>query len=71
MLEVNMNFKKRINELLQERDLLKRHSGGLQIAFSKYKNDKQLKTIKRMADDALRKYAIAVGFDLILYMRVI
>ena len=58
--ELNAGFKRRMTELLQERDLLKRHTDGLQIAYHKSKSEKQLKSIRRTADEALRKYAVSV-----------
>lgn len=51
-----------MSDLLEERDLIKRHNDGLHIAGNKYKVDKNLKTIRRIADDALRKYSVVVNF---------
>ncbi len=59
--DLNSGFKRRMNELLQERELIQRHSDGLQILQNKFKNEKQLKTIRRNADDALRKYGLLVS----------
>jgi len=61
LLELNQAFRQRLDDLLKERDLLKRHSDGLKISYHKHKSEKQVKSIKRFADDALRKYAVSVS----------
>jgi hypothetical protein len=67
-MELNVGFKKKMEDLLKERDLMKRHNEGLRLANHKYKTDKNFKTIRRTADDALRKYAVTVRY-LILCIR--
>ena len=59
-MELNQSFRERLNDLLEERAMLKRHSSGLKISYHKHKSEKQIKSIKRFADDALRKYAISI-----------
>ena len=66
-MELNVGFKKKMEDLLKERDLMKRHNEGLRLANHKYKTDKNFKTIRRTADDALRKYAVTVRYFIYVY----
>lgn len=61
MFELNQAFRQRLDDLLEERALIKRHSDGLKISYHKHKSEKNIKSIQRFADDALRKYAVSVN----------
>ncbi|KAJ3115975.1 hypothetical protein HK098_006822 [Nowakowskiella sp. JEL0407] len=57
--EIVTGFRKRIEDLISEKNLLKTHIKGLKIALSSYVND-HATSIQRSADGALRKYAISM-----------
>ncbi|TPX57516.1 hypothetical protein PhCBS80983_g03779 [Powellomyces hirtus] len=61
--EIVSGFRKRIADLLEEQQLLKKHVQGLKIVLSNYAGDRLMSTIQRTADEALRKYAFAMHYS--------
>jgi hypothetical protein len=53
-------FRHKINELLEEEKILKIHLTGLEKLSENFKKDQELFTIKRTADESLRKYSAMV-----------
>ncbi|KAJ3022963.1 hypothetical protein HKX48_004721 [Thoreauomyces humboldtii] len=61
--EIVSGFRKRIADLLEEQQLLRKHVQGLKIVLSNYAGDRLMSMIQRTADDALRKYAFAMQYS--------
>ncbi|KAJ3178576.1 hypothetical protein HDU87_003399 [Geranomyces variabilis] len=58
--EIINGFRKRIADLLEEQQLLKKHVQGLKIVLSNFAGDRLMNVVQRTADEALRKYAFAM-----------
>ncbi|KAJ3151655.1 hypothetical protein HDU86_006074 [Geranomyces michiganensis] len=58
--EIVNGFRKRIADLLEEQQLLKKHVQGLKIVLSNFAGDRLTSMVQRTADEALRKYAFAM-----------
>ncbi|KND00165.1 uncharacterized protein SPPG_04506 [Spizellomyces punctatus DAOM BR117] len=56
-------FKKRVADLLEEQQLLKKHIQALKIVLANYAGDKLMAAVQRTADEALRKYAFALHYS--------
>ncbi|KAI9090027.1 hypothetical protein DFS34DRAFT_380799 [Phlyctochytrium arcticum] len=58
--EIVGGFRKRVADLLEEQQLLRKHIQGLKVVLANYAGDKLMATVRRTADEALRRYAFTM-----------